>query len=615
MKKNISAKKATVAEQPKYQTYFAIVIAAAFAILPFVTYLKVDTLTGNSARFFYNEEGLSVDLFLYYKEIFLLICAIFAILFFFGERIFPENPVRHSPLTDKRKRLPVILIGAYALLAILSALFSQNKEVVLMGTPHEYEGLAALLSYVVLFLTGLNYFSAEKPLKLLRIASTALVCAVCVLGLVEYLYKPLLEIPFLRSVSAPSEYSEYMKSLKTGFFSNMIALTFYNPNYLGGFCTLFFPAMIGATFSSKGILRIISAVGSVFLLFVLVASRSTAALYIVLLSAVIMIIIFRRAILTNIKWVGAYACLIAAVFAGINILSSGQLTDALGRSLLNKKSSDTTDTSTIEKFSLTDIKSEGEKLWIVGKTDSLLVTVPKASSAASEQLVFEDTGGNKLLTNIDSSDIVSFSDERYKNIRLQVQENRLAIELGYDSPLSFYITEDGIKGVGQNLIPIDKFSYPRTPFFEKFYGTATGRGYAWIKTIEMLPASAVLGKGPDNFALYFPHNDYVGLLNTHGSTDLMIDKPHNMYLQTAINTGIPSLLIILALLAIVFFKGFRFIINPKAAEAYEDIFFFKSGMLIGVFAFALSGLTNDSMLCTSPQFWLILGCCSGVFIR
>jgi len=83
--------------------------------------------------------------------------------------------------------------------------------------------------------------------------------------------------------------------------------------------------------------------------------------------------------------------------------------------------------------------------------------------------------------------------------------------------------------------------------FEGMGTFGSNRGYIWSRTIPMLKSTIVAGKGPDTFALYFPQYDFLNKLRYYQTGGIFVDKAHNMYLQTALNTGILSLLALLAI--------------------------------------------------------------------
>ena len=82
-----------------------------------------------------------------------------------------------------------------------------------------------------------------------------------------------------------------------------------------------------------------------------------------------------------------------------------------------------------------------------------------------------------------------------------------------------------------------------------------------------------------------------------------------MYLQTAVQTGVISLLCILALYIIYFVKGFMLYNRIfKSGQEITGTVHASIGFYVGTFSYMVSGLTNDSLPVTAPLFWCLLGC-------
>ncbi len=133
----------------------------------------------------------------------------------------------------------------------------------------------------------------------------------------------------------------------------------------------------------------------------------------------------------------------------------------------------------------------------------------------------------------------------------------------------------------------------------------SGRGYIWSRTLPLLKNSLIWGYGPDNFTIEFPQDDYIGKIRTsYDGSNRIIDKPHNMYLQLATNTGVLSLLAFLVL------SGFYIVqslstyiqINKK-----NHISFFGAGIFIAIFGYLVASFFNDSVAGVTPVFWVLLG--------
>ena len=80
-------------------------------------------------------------------------------------------------------------------------------------------------------------------------------------------------------------------------------------------------------------------------------------------------------------------------------------------------------------------------------------------------------------------------------------------------------------------------------------------------------------------------------------------KAHNMYLQTAVQTGVLSLICLLTFWIRYFVL---FVQNIRKGEN-KELLLIRCGIALGVLGFLLMGMLNDSTLAVSPVFWCILG--------
>ncbi len=78
----------------------------------------------------------------------------------------------------------------------------------------------------------------------------------------------------------------------------------------------------------------------------------------------------------------------------------------------------------------------------------------------------------------------------------------------------------------------------------------------------------------------------------------MVEKAHNWYLQVALNTGIPSLMILFCLFGWPFWQ---------LARHYQQLPVLLIGISLSLLAYAAYGLINDSSVMVSPYFWIWLG--------
>ncbi len=116
------------------------------------------------------------------------------------------------------------------------------------------------------------------------------------------------------------------------------------------------------------------------------------------------------------------------------------------------------------------------------------------------------------------------------------------------------------------------------------------RGYIWQKTIGLLEQHWFLGYGPGTLALNFPQS-----LNPRSFGSDYIDRPHNLYLQIAYDSGNLA-----AILFIAWVGAFCWTVarsgNPRS-----------TAVLAGVVGYLVASLVDDPGVGVAPIFWVLLG--------
>jgi len=136
--------------------------------------------------------------------------------------------------------------------------------------------------------------------------------------------------------------------------------------------------------------------------------------------------------------------------------------------------------------------------------------------------------------------------------------------------------------------------------FEGWETWGSNRGFIFARTIPLLRDSLFIGSGSDTFKFRFPQHDIVSSVRYFGSLT-MVDKAHNLYLQTAITTGLMSAIALIALFGYYIFDTFRLLLKIRKMD------WLRLGILAGVSAYSVSSLATDSTVSSAPMFWIILG--------
>ena len=120
----------------------------------------------------------------------------------------------------------------------------------------------------------------------------------------------------------------------------------------------------------------------------------------------------------------------------------------------------------------------------------------------------------------------------------------------------------------------------------------------------MMMDTWLLGHGADTYAIFFPQSDVIGRHNADFPLQLVIDKPHNMYMHMAVGTGGVSMVAFLVLLALYYVQSARIY---RSAVFGRFVEFVGAGIFIGTTGFAAAALVNDSSVSVMPLFYGLLG--------
>ena len=85
---------------------------------------------------------------------------------------------------------------------------------------------------------------------------------------------------------------------------------------------------------------------------------------------------------------------------------------------------------------------------------------------------------------------------------------------------------------------------------------------------------------------------------------LLIDKPHNTYLQIGTGAGVLALLVYLFLLSL---HGYQYLRVFRARGLQEESDIIMLALFAGWLGYLLQGLSNDSVLSNAPVFWALFG--------
>ncbi len=585
-KKNNSIKNTSTKANPIY----LLPIIFILTVLPLI--VKIYQYSANFSQFsWFPVNDISFDFFLYYKQIFLILTAIIMSIF-----------LVYRYMTDKKNiTFPKIFIPLlfYGVLALLSSVFSDYRKFSFTGTFEQFESIFALLSYCILAYYTYLIIQSEHDLKIVIYALLIGISLMIILGLTQVTGHDFYNSEVGWSLISNSTYANNKADFPITAGENRVYLSLFNPNYVGVYVSLIFPITLYMTFFTRKLWhRVTYLFTTIGLLVCLYGSSSTTGLISVIITVFLSIILLWRYL---IKFYYISLPLLIASILGLFFINA---------QTNNYLSTQIEKLTRIQKYEpqLTDIQTNDHNLLIQygGNTLNVEFLVDEYGLC---NFIFRDQLDNYVSHKMEViNGPVTITDERFSGFVFTPAYNTDGT-IGFDAIIdnkSWFFTnqhDDKTYYYVNVFGKYDKIVRAPSAVFTGFEFYASGRGYIWSRTIPLLKDRLILGSGADTFTLVFPQNDYVNY-RTYGFDGLILTKPHSLYLQIGVQTGVISLI------AFIIFYGWYFLSSIKI---YLRCKFENFNIVIGASIFIssigymISGITNDSSITTAPIFWVLIG--------
>jgi hypothetical protein len=485
----------------------------------------------------------------------------------------------------------------YAFFIIISTFTSPFMPVAIRGLGDRYEGISVLLSYLILFYVTHSSIEDKEDIKIILSGIIGGSLIVGTIGIFQYFGLDLFRSDFGKKLILSSK-DEYLKnSLEFQFGKYTIYSTLYNTNFVGSYMIMLFFLSITLFLENikKPKYKYLTYLYSIFIFANLIGCRSRAGFMGMQATSIFAFIFFFRYFKIYYKQIILLLCSFTFVFV-----------------IMDKFSEDYADLSgklfkiSTYKNTLRNIYTDNEylvfedidctfKMKIDDKNINFYNLKNEKISYNIEKRIFK----NKDSTTEEINTIV-LEDEKYKNFVFIPM--RTYIEFLYKDYLKFpiYFTDGKYKSTGITNKLYDIVNIDRIKSFEGREKTGSNRIYIWSRTIPLMKYTIFAGYGPDTFSLIFPQNDNLGKRLAFGTSNIIVDKPHNLYLQIGVNTGVLSL--INFIIASGAFWIFGIFIYRKKSNVEKDILNF--GLYLGTIGYLVTALFNDSLISVAPVFWI-----------
>lgn len=530
--------------------------------------------------------GNITDLFLYGKSIALIAVATVMLI------LFCYNCMKKCWIFEDDNYVFYLLFG-YVFFAILSTIGSKYRTVAVHGASEQYESVFVLISYSMVCFFSYYAANALHEDKALTDRFYRWILPLSLIPVLFICVSQFLHMDFLKFILQKWNFDFI-------FPAGTVYGAFYNPNFVGSYVVLLFPLLIALLIAAnKWSLRLFTGILSVMILIALAGSKSASGFLVLGIALIIFAVMQIKDRTSGFIFGGIIlAVIIAAVgfdFATGNYYSS-KVWASIHPSATEK---------TLEKIETTDTDIE---ITYRGKQLNISLLYDENSSEPF-QFGITDEQGESIAYEINSEGRIQLTDDDFSGIIIYPaymtnMDDLLTIVVVIDDKNWIFTNQtDGAYYYLNNYNHLDKIDNAPMAVFNNNPGFASGRGFLWGKTIPLLKDYIFVGSGPDTYGFVYPQSDYVDKFN-NGYENTYVTRPHNMYLQTAVQTGVLSLICILVFYGIYFVQSFR--IYRKAKK--DDLFWYVGyGIFIGSVGYMLIGLFNDSTITVAPIYWCLIG--------
>lgn len=578
-------------------------IAFILTIIPLIVRLKVINLDAYSSALY----GASVqtDLFSQSKSVYLLVFSIILLII---------SAIYFKKIFDKKDKITgLILIAAtiFIVFTLISAIFSQYKHVAFWGVYDRAEGFITIACYLMLFVYSIYAFKNTNDFKYIIIPLIILVIINSFLGFFQYIGNDLIKTNIAKYMVIPSKYRDSIGDLNLLYEKGKLYGTLFHYNYVGSFVAIILPIFLGLTFFEKNIVKkIILGICSILSLWLLFGSTSRAGIIGLVMSAIISIIIFGKVLAKNWKIIIVGIISLLVIIVGLNFATKGDIFKRIP-ALVNDSLSifkDTSDFDYREHVPVKDItySNDGKTVEIAFPNDTLKINHEDSG------YVFRNSK-DEIVDYIRSDNSYTTTDKTFKNISFSFGKltkdskwvDGLLLKINDKQIFMFKLKADNsIHLVNINTLQDIDIEYPETIGFNGKEKLGSSRGYIWSRSLPLIKENLFIGSGPDTFIFEFPQNDLIGKYYAYDTPTIVVDKPHNLYLQIALNQGLIALIAFLAVMVIYIVDSLKLY---ALKQEYNNSQVLGILTCLGVIGYLFAGIFNDSVVSVAPIFWIILG--------
>lgn len=594
-----------IQEKQSITLYGAFII---LAVLPFLVF-PIPIALPNIERAVYTLNVEARANFYTYLKLFVLVPTAF-ILFF--SRIFDR-------MLSKGRKLNAVhwTLGAMAAVTVLAAAFSPYQDVVYLGLTSRTEGMWAWLAYLLIaFVMYDEDFDRETCIKLLKAFAWTLL-PLFALGLSQN-YGSNLMVSLQWLIDPENLITSKLET-------DSVYGIFGNTNYMGSYLAMAVPVVLGLfTMSCTRRDRLsygaLAASGIALMMMTETSGVVTAAATVSLLGALILHPGLSRRKLIE---------LLVILMMGLGSAALFQVTGGRGVTLshyLLIAGSAIASGCVYWLRQRYSIAMTMKRLGLVAVLLTVVITIGFLQLQASAKEAFKELYYNAV--SIEDAALILDTDDGVYTVRrsgdhIVVEDSKKTTIAEYDGQTTkefsservlgdiefktikahdfLYLKGKAIFGIAEDELFYIKRSrkavgLDNPPHVNVKYMETMGnmRAYIWSRGVGMIGSSPLLGYGPDTFFVSFPQDEIGPRLHTE-SMNVLVDKPHNLYIMMGTSFGV------------LYLMGFFYLAARGLKRSLVSENPLYNTLTLAVAAFLVIGLVNDSYIQVTPAFFCLFG--------
>ncbi|MCL2578223.1 MAG: O-antigen ligase family protein [Defluviitaleaceae bacterium] len=587
-------------------------------LIPYFPERDFPSLGSPNKRFF-------IDLFTYWKGLFVYFAAAVIGFCVVGDWV---TSARKPDFKEFFSRPPIFISLVYLVSVLISAIASEYTFTAWFGTYARGEGAFMWLAYFVVFFSAMYFVRDTSNAKMLLFGLAFSSIIMGLIGVSQFRFLGQGWFHWTGRDFFTTDFSKWLITLTVPQMSELVEIngemlpqrtminprfdmahgTLFNPNTYGKYTAMISPVLLlaGITYKGKKYVNAIFLFAGVLMLLGIAASDSLGG-YVgiaVAVGVLILTLVCRSGKLSKIIALSVGG--VSAVLVVFMIMSAAFFEVTIFDRMAQAIRAETT--------SINDYIFEGNTMTVVGE-DGDIFSVEVAGLGIVDWVTVRDAHGNVIpplsrtvfppeearpveyLFDIPGYRVIRM--EKYADMFLYHHLSVFPFILTYDDGVIYGTAPGGQRIDLQRDIPAWGFKGRET------WGSS--RGYIWSRSLPLMftPRALTVGSGPDTFINEFPKYEISALQRFFDSPYVIVDKAHNIVIQTWISTGAISAIALVALFGLYLYTTFFSLIKSKDEHIFS--FGIRLGLLCGVCAYFMSSMATDTTIGSTGVFFVLFG--------